>query len=147
MGEKTHPTIKVLESTQTKFWRLNIKAARKMDDCFTICQYKKKEPTNIRISTPILQRFDCFGIKHAFFLISKMAVLETYNKKHGIKNVFVLSRDTSISQMHHRSNHLNWSERKNENLQSSEKISVNAYLFLRTCLFPSFSYLNTMVLL
>ena len=80
-----------------------------MDDCFTICQYKTKEPTNIRISTPILQRFDCFGIKHAFFLVSKMAALETYNKKHGIKNF------------------------KN--------------LFLRTCLFTSFSYLNTMVLL
>ena len=33
--------------------RLKIKAVRKMDDCFTIYQYKTKDPKSIEISTPI----------------------------------------------------------------------------------------------
>ena len=33
--------------------------------------------------------------------------------------------------MNHRSNHLTLSERKNEDLQSIAKISINAYLLLR----------------
>ena len=48
--------------------------------------------------------------------------------------------------MNHRSNHLTLSERKNEDLQSIEKISINAYFFY-ACLFASFRYLNTMLLL
>ena len=39
-----------------------------------------------------------------------------------------MSRDTSTSQIHHRTNLLIVSERKNENFQSTEKITIHAYL-------------------
>ena len=41
-----------------------------------------------------------------------------------------MSLDTLTSQTHHRSNHWTLSERKNENFQSTEKISVSAYFLL-----------------
>ena len=57
-----------------------------------------------------------------------------------------MSWDALTAQIHHRSNHLTLSKRKNENLQSTEKISISATYFY-ACLFTSFRYLNTMVLL
>ena len=38
-----------------------------------------------------------------------------------------MSSDTSTYQIYHRSNHLTLSERKNENFQSIEKISMDIY--------------------
>ena len=50
--ETTQFTIKILENTHTKNLRLKIEAVTKMDDYFTICQYKIKKPKNDEISTP-----------------------------------------------------------------------------------------------
>ena len=55
-----------------------------------------------------------------------------------------MSSDNTTSQIHHRSNHLTLSECKNENFQSNEKTSRNAYFF-HAGLFTSFRYLNMVV--
>ena len=49
----TQSTIKVVENIRIKYRRLKIEAVAQMDDCFTICQYKKEEHKNIEISTLI----------------------------------------------------------------------------------------------
>ena len=46
-------TLRNLENIHTKKRRLKIEDVTKMDDCFTLYQYKTEEPTNIEISTPI----------------------------------------------------------------------------------------------
>ena len=43
MGGKTQSKIKVSKSTHTKNRRFNIEAVTKVDDCFSICQYKIEE--------------------------------------------------------------------------------------------------------
>ena len=47
IGEMSQSTIKVLENSLSKLRGLHVEAVAKMEDCFTICQYKTKEPTNI----------------------------------------------------------------------------------------------------
>ena len=110
--------IKVLENTYTKNGTLKIEAVTKIDKCFTICQYKTEEPKNIGVSTLFIQRFDCLVLNGHASTRSKMAVFQTYNK-----NVNILA--TSISQKHHRNNHLTLFEPKNEIFQSTEKINVS----------------------
>ena len=53
MGKTTKSTIKVLKNTLTKNWRLKIEAVTKMDDYFTICQYKTLGLKDIEIPVPI----------------------------------------------------------------------------------------------
>ena len=45
------PMIKVLENTYIKNGILKIETVTKIDNCFTICQYKTEEPKNIGVST------------------------------------------------------------------------------------------------
>ena len=40
--------IKVLETLGSKTWPSKIEAESKIDDCFTICQYKTEEPKKMR---------------------------------------------------------------------------------------------------
>ena len=54
MGEKIQSTIKFLEKFHPKNRILKIEAATKIDNCFSICQYKIEEPKNIETSTPFL---------------------------------------------------------------------------------------------
>ena len=72
--------------TLTKNRRLKIESLTKMDDCFTMCQYKTEQPINIGISAPVSLGFVLVWNKHVFPR-SKMTVFQTYNKKYGIKNV------------------------------------------------------------
>ena len=51
MVKTIQPMIKVLENTYTKNGTLKIEAVTKIDNCFTICQYKTEEPKNIGVST------------------------------------------------------------------------------------------------
>ena len=53
MGKTTQSMIRALENTLTKNRRLKIGSLTKMDDYFTICQYKIDEPRNIEISASI----------------------------------------------------------------------------------------------
>ena len=47
----TESTIKILENTHTKNRKLKIKDVTKMDDCFTIRQYKLEKSKNNDTST------------------------------------------------------------------------------------------------
>ena len=47
MGKTKKSTMNVLENTLAKNQRLKTEAVTKMDDYFTICQYKTEEPKNI----------------------------------------------------------------------------------------------------
>lgn len=57
---------KVSENTHAEDLSLKMKAVTELDDWFTICQYKREEPKNTKMSILILfffQRFDCFDVK------------------------------------------------------------------------------------
>ena len=59
-----------------------------------------------------------------------MAAFNTYNKKHGIKNVVYEIRYFNYVELHG-SSHLTRTERKNENSQNTEKISTGTYFLSR----------------
>ena len=66
--------------------------------------------------------------RHAFPR-TKMVTFQSYNKSRDWKCSHV-NWDTSASQIHCRSNHFTLTERKNENFQSTETISMHAYFLL-----------------
>ena len=96
-----------------------------------ICQYQAEEPKNIETSTTIT----AFKRTRHAFLKSKMASLQSYSNKHGIKNAMIWTEIRSTTQIRHCNNHLTLSKRKNENFQSTKKVCVNAY-FLLSKTFP-----------
>ena len=66
---------------------MKIGSLTKMDDFFTICQYKTEERRNIEISASASRIY--FGVNKHVFPRSKMTVFQTYNKKYGIKDVVI----------------------------------------------------------
>ena len=90
-----------LRSTHTKNRRFQIEVVTKMNDCFTVSQYKTREPKKIERETGILS------------LDPKWLPSKFIKKKNWIKNVGI--------------NHLSLSESKIEKFQSKEKKSANAY--------------------
>ena len=126
IAKTIYSTIKALENTLTKNRRLKIESLTKMDDYFTICQYKTEEPRNIEISAPISLGSVLVWNKHVFAR-SKMTVFQTYNKQYGIKIVAVW---VEILQLHrYIIMVITWLYLKKEkkNFQSIEKHTENKY--------------------
>ena len=126
IAKTIYSTIKALENTLTKNRRLKIESLTKLDDYFTICQYKTEEPRNIEISAPISLGSVLVWNKHVFPR-SKMTVFQTYNKQYGIKIVAVW---LEILQLHRCIIMvITWLYLKKEkkNFQSIEKHRENKY--------------------
>ena len=87
LGKRYNPRLKPQENTLTNNRRLKIGSLTKMDNYFTICQYKTEEPRNIEIFASASRIY--FGMNKPVFPRSKMTVFQTYNKKYWIKNVAI----------------------------------------------------------
>ena len=86
----TQSTIKVLENTHTINRSLKIENVTKMDDFFTTCQHKTEDHPKIQISDTIFLRSLIILVwNRSVFLRSKMAAFQSYNEKHGIRNVVI----------------------------------------------------------
>ena len=117
LGKTTESTIKVLENAHTKNWWLTIEAETKIADFLLYVSIKQRNIKN-------------WGIYHYLCRVLTILVRNKYAFK-GKKRDYKwshMSWDTSASQIHDHSNHLNLSEWKKDNLQSTEKKKcTNAY--------------------
>ena len=122
LGKTTESTIKVLENAHTKNWWLTIEVETKIADFLLYVSIKQWNIKN-------------WGIYHYLCRVLTILVRNKYAFK-GKKRDYKwshMSWDTSASQIHDHSNHLNLSEWKKDNLQSTEKKKcTNAYCLWRS---------------
>ena len=79
MWETTLSSIKVLENTYAKNQKLKIEVVTKMDNYFTICQYKTEKPKIIEIITSISLKISLFWCEvDKLSLRSKISALQTF---------------------------------------------------------------------
>ena len=82
MWKTTLFSIKVLENTYAKSPTLKIEVVTKMDNCFTICQYKTEKPKIIEITNSISLEISLFWCEvDILSLRSKISALQICNKK------------------------------------------------------------------
>ena len=146
MWETTSSSIKVLENTYAKNRKLKIEVVTKMDNCFTICQYKTEKPKMIEITTSISLEISLFWCEvDILSLRSKISTLQTCHKKHGIKNV--VKWDERLQLRRHSVVVITWLYPKTRMRISKALKKAYMLTFLYADLFTTFRYSNTMALI